>query len=287
MYVTKISSPVGNLLLASDGQALTGLWLEGQKYFTASLGSDTAEQPELPVFRQTAEWLNAYFERSPLPALPPLAPQGSVFRQAVWKLLQEIPYGQTTTYGELARRLLENGIPAAPQAVGGAVGHNPISILIPCHRVLGADGSLTGYAGGIAAKRYLLQLEGVDTTGLSSPSTAFPKERRKKFLYLPKSRSLEGPGTLSPATVSQLAAGQYPCPCCDCRTFPMPAAGVLAYICPVCMWENNLFTTSDDEPSDENHGLTLNQGRENYKTLGVCDSRLARYARKPLPEELP
>ena len=185
MYVTKISSPVGNLLLASDGQALTGLWLEGQKYFTASLGSDTAEQPELPVFRQTAEWLNAYFERSPLPALPPLAPQGSVFRQAVWKLLQEIPYGQTTTYGELARRLLENGIPAAPQAVGGAVGHNPISILIPCHRVLGADGSLTGYAGGIAAKRCLLQLEGVDTTGLSSPSTAFPKERRKKFLYLP------------------------------------------------------------------------------------------------------
>ena len=95
------------------------------------------------------------------PALPPLSPKGSAFRQAVWKLLLEIPYGETTTYGELARRLRESGVSAAPQAVGGAVGHNPISILIPCHRVLGADGSLTGYAGGVEKKRFLLELEGV------------------------------------------------------------------------------------------------------------------------------
>ena len=243
MYVTTIPSPVGNLLLSSDGQTLTGLWLEGQKYFAATLDGDAAEQPELPVFRQTAEWLDAYFRKEPLPALPPLSPRGSTFRQAVWKLLLEIPYGQTTTYGELARRLRENGIPAAPQAVGGAVGHNPISILIPCHRVLGTDGSLTGYAGGVETKRFLLELENSANCG-------------------------------------------YPCPCCGCRTFPVPTAAALAYICPVCMWENDLFTTSDDEPSDENHGLTLNQGRENFKTLGVCDSRLARYARKPLPEEL-
>lgn len=117
MYVTKISSPVGNLLLASDGQALTGLWLEGQKYFTASLGSDTAEQPELPVFRQTAEWLNAYFERSPLPALPPLAPQGSVFRQAVWKLLQEID--PAVHLSQPGSRLLRRGQGGFRPAVDG------------------------------------------------------------------------------------------------------------------------------------------------------------------------
>lgn len=243
MYVTEITSPVGGILLSSDGLALTGLWLKGQKYFAATLDRDTVEQPDLPVFRQTAVWLDAYFTKSPLPALPPLAPKGSSFRQAVWKLLLEIPHGKTTTYGELTRKLRESGIPAAPQAVGGAVGHNPISILIPCHRVLGADGSLTGYAGGVEKKRFLLQLESPANSG-------------------------------------------YPCPCCGCRTFPVPAADALAYICPVCMWENDLFTTSDDEPSDENHGLTLNQGRENFKTLGVCDSRLARYARKPSPGEL-
>ena len=159
MYVTTLPSPVGELLLASDGQALTGVWLDGQKYFAAALDEDTAEQPGLPIFRQTTEWLDAYFKKSLLPPLPPLAPKGSAFRQAVWKLLLEIPYGQTTTYGELARRLRENGVSAAPQAVGGAVGHNPISILIPCHRVLGADGSLTGYAGGVETKRFLLELE--------------------------------------------------------------------------------------------------------------------------------
>ena len=119
--------------------------------------------------RQTAQWLGAYFSGSTLPALPPLAPQGSTFRQAVWKHLLKIPYGQVTTYGTLARTLRDQGIPAAPQAVGGAVGHNPISILIPCHRVVGADGSLTGYAGGVDKKRFLLELEGADMIWLSIP----------------------------------------------------------------------------------------------------------------------
>ena len=159
MYTTNLSSPVGKLLLASDGKALIGLWLENQAHFAAGLNGDVREQAGLPVFLETKMWLDAYFEKAPLPALPPLAPQGSIFRQAVWRLLLEIPYGKTTTYGDLARRLRENGVSAAPQAVGGAVGHNPISILIPCHRVLGADGGLTGYTRGVETKRFLLELE--------------------------------------------------------------------------------------------------------------------------------
>nr|WP_326184090.1 methylated-DNA--[protein]-cysteine S-methyltransferase [uncultured Oscillibacter sp.] len=168
-YLTELSSPLGLLRLASDGDSVTGLWLEGQKYFAATLEDETREAPELPVFRQTAAWLDTYFAGEIPPALPPLAPKGSPFRQAVWKLLLDIPRGRTTTYGALARTLREQGVSAAPQSVGGAVGHNPISILIPCHRVVGTNGSLTGYAGGIAAKRKLLELEGVDMTGLSAP----------------------------------------------------------------------------------------------------------------------
>ncbi len=159
-FITVYDSPVGPIHLAADGEALVGLWLEGQKYFAATLtGEETEERAELEVFRQTEAWLDAYFAKQPLPAMPPLAPKGSLFRQAVWKLLLEIPYGQTTTYGALAQKLRENSVSAAAQAVGGAVGHNPISILIPCHRVLGSDGSMTGYAGGIRRKEALLELE--------------------------------------------------------------------------------------------------------------------------------
>ena len=160
MYVTTLPSPLGTLHLASDGTALTGLWIEGQKYFAATLPADVTEKPDLPVFRETANWLTAYVAGAPLPALPPLTPRGSPFRCAVWERLLAIPFGQTTTYGALARQLKEAGLSAAPQAVGGAVGHNPISILIPCHRVLGADGSLTGYAAGVDKKLFLLELEG-------------------------------------------------------------------------------------------------------------------------------
>ena len=121
------------------------------------------------MFHQIMDWLDAYFEKRPLPALPPLAPKGSDFRQAVWKLLLQIPYGEVTTYGELAHALQAQGVSAAAQAVGGAVGHNPISIIIPCHRVVGSGGSLTGYAGGIAAKLRLLEHEGVELSRLSVP----------------------------------------------------------------------------------------------------------------------
>lgn len=163
-YWRKLESPLGPLSLASDGEAITGLWLEGQKYFAAGLEAEAAERPDLPVFRQTEAWLDAYFEKRDLPPLPPLAPRGSGFRKRVWKALLEIPYGQTYTYGELAERLR-----SSPRAVGGAVGHNPISVLIPCHRVVGTDGSLTGYAGGVEKKRFLLELEGADLSGLRVP----------------------------------------------------------------------------------------------------------------------
>ena len=162
-------SPVGMLTLSSDGTALTGLWLEGQKYFGAGL-PDAVKETDLPVFEQASAWLDAYFAKAPLPALPPLAPQGSPFRQAVWQLLREIPYGTVTTYGALTRAMREQGVPASPQAVGGAVGHNPISILIPCHRCVGSDGSLTGYAGGVEKKKFLLELEGADLAGLYVPT---------------------------------------------------------------------------------------------------------------------
>lgn len=169
IFRTAIPSPVGLLTLASDGRAVTGLWLEGQKYFGAGL-PDAVQEKDLPVFEAARAWLESYFAKAPLPPLPPLAPQGSLFRQAVWQLLGEIPYGTVTTYGALTRALRAQGTPASPQAVGGAVGHNPISILIPCHRVVGTDGSLTGYAGGVEKKRFLLELEGVDMTGLYLPT---------------------------------------------------------------------------------------------------------------------
>ena len=161
MYQTKIASPIGQLTLASDGIALTGLWIEGQKYFASTMNQDSIFVSTLPVFEEARSWLDAYFAGASLPPLPKLAPKGSEFRQRVWKLLSEIPYGETRTYGMLARTLREKGIPAAAQAVGGAVGHNPILILIPCHRVLGANGSLTGYAGGLDIKKQLLLLEGI------------------------------------------------------------------------------------------------------------------------------
>ena len=155
LFLTHYASPLGPILLAADETGLTGLWFEGQKYFPSFLGVDYQEK-ETPILTETARWLDVYFSGKDPGFLPPLHPQGSPFRQTVWDILLTIPRGQTMTYGEIARRL---GVRSA-QAVGGAVGHNPISILIPCHRVVGSDGSLTGYAGGFDRKTRLLQLEG-------------------------------------------------------------------------------------------------------------------------------
>ena len=155
LFLTHYASPLGPILLAADETGLTGLWFEAQKYFPSFLGVEYQEK-ETPVLTETVRWLDVYFSGKDPGFLPPLHPQGSPFRQTVWDILLTIPRGQTLTYGEIARRL---GVRSA-QAVGGAVGHNPISILIPCHRVVGSDGSLTGYAGGVERKARLLQLEG-------------------------------------------------------------------------------------------------------------------------------
>lgn len=160
---TTIPSPLGPLTLAADGDVLCGLWLPNQKYFGAGLLSD-AIPGDAPAFDAARAWLSRYFAgERPDPRALTLAPRGSDFAKAVWQLLLAIPYGRTTTYGALAAHLARarGTASVSAQAVGGAVGHNPISIVIPCHRVLGARGALTGYAGGIEKKRWLLEHEGI------------------------------------------------------------------------------------------------------------------------------
>lgn len=169
-YISRYESPLGGILLAADEAGLTGLWFEGQKYFARSLDREH-EEKELPVLEQAKRWLDIYFSgREPEFALP-LHLIGTDFQKQVWKMLCDIPYGQTTTYGALAERLAaERGIPRmSARAVGGAVGHNGISILVPCHRVVGSGGKLTGYAGGIRRKTELLRLEGAIKSVISSP----------------------------------------------------------------------------------------------------------------------
>lgn len=171
-FKTTYDSPVGVLTMASDGEALVGLWIEGQKHFLNSISEEMEEKGALSVFGTVREWLDQYFAgKKPDISRLLLRPMGSEFRQNVWKLLCEIPYGQLTTYGEIAKKMAVqmNKKTMSPQAVGGAVGHNPISIIIPCHRVVGSDGSLTGYAGGIEKKIKLLQLEKADMDGLFVP----------------------------------------------------------------------------------------------------------------------
>ena len=159
-------SPLGPILLAGDGEALTGLWFEGQKYERAGVPEDAPTDETLPVFETARAWLRAYFAGEALPELPPLRPAGTAFRQAVWRQLLAIPYGETGAYGRLAGELASVlGHPTSARAVGSAVGRNPISLMIPCHRVLGSDGSLTGYAGGLARKERLLILEGENHAG--------------------------------------------------------------------------------------------------------------------------
>ena len=197
-YTAHYDSPLGGITLASDGHALTGLWFDGQKHFAATLTNESSEDSDLPVFEHTRKWLDLYFSGDCPDFTPPLAPKGTPFQQKVWRLLLAIPYGKTVTYGEIAQRVVEMRLIASlhgvtpqdallrsascrgaslrdaslkgaflpkqhmsAQAIGGAVGRNPISLIIPCHRVIGANGSLTGYAGGLERKKYLLELEHV------------------------------------------------------------------------------------------------------------------------------
>ena len=162
LYKTYYKSPVGNLMLVSDGDNLVGLYMENQKYYLNGLKQELTSKDNLQVFENTKKWLDRYFEKEK-PSIKeiPIAPKGGEFRQKVCKILCEIPYGQTITYGEIAKRIAKqmNKEKMSAQAVGNAVGHNPISIIIPCHRVIGKNGSLTGYAGGIERKKMLLELE--------------------------------------------------------------------------------------------------------------------------------
>ena len=163
-------SPLGDILLAADEVGLIGLWFEGQKYFASTLPAAHAVQ-ETPPLTQARRWLDVYFSGQQPDFTPPLHPVGSPFRQAVWTLLLQIPYGQTTTYGALARQLAAQigAARVSAQAVGGAVGHNAVSLIIPCHRVVGTNGSLTGYAGGLDRKIKLLELEKADMRQLFVP----------------------------------------------------------------------------------------------------------------------
>ncbi len=173
-YSTTFVSPLGRITLACDGEGehLVGLWLEGQKYFGASILASMIERDEVPLFAVVKDWLHRYFlGNKPEPSELPLKPLGGEFRQAVWRILCEIPYGEVMTYGDIAKKMAArmHKDSMSSQAVGGAVGHNPISIIIPCHRVVGANGSLTGYAGGVEKKIKLLELEGVNISRFSVP----------------------------------------------------------------------------------------------------------------------
>ena len=169
-YTKRYMSPVGVILLAADDAGLTGLWFEGSKYFAAELPKAYIEQ-NTPALLETIQWLDVYFAGNEPDFTPPLHLIGSDFRQAVWNILLSIPYGRTITYGQIAKQLAKNtGIDKmSAQAVGGAVGHNPISIIVPCHRVVGTNGSLTGYAGGLDKKIALLKLEKADTSRFFRP----------------------------------------------------------------------------------------------------------------------
>ena len=154
------NSPLGKLTLASDGEKLIGLWFDGQKHFASSL-KGTPIKKSLPVFEETIRWLDIYFNGGIPDFIPPLSLRGTPFQKEVWEILLTIPYGKTMTYGEIAKMLADRrDLPRmSAQAVGGAVGRNPISIIVPCHRVLGSNGELTGYAGGIDKKARLLLIE--------------------------------------------------------------------------------------------------------------------------------
>jgi methylated-DNA-[protein]-cysteine S-methyltransferase len=171
-YSTTYHSPVGDLTLACHDENLVGLWIEGQKYHGGALHEKPVCRDDVPVFGKAKNWLDRYFAgKKPKASELSLAPLGGEFRQRVWDILRSIPYGEVITYGEIAREMAAHSGKTAmsAQAVGGAVGHNPISIIIPCHRVVGSNGSLTGYAGGIGTKVRLLELEGADMSALFVP----------------------------------------------------------------------------------------------------------------------
>lgn len=173
-YKSAYASPLGTITLACDesGESLVGLWLNGQKHYGGSISSLMVWQDEIPLFGTVKKWLDRYFlNQKPNINELSLAPIGSEFRQSVWAILREIPYGEVITYADIAKKMAAKlgKEKMSAQAVGGAVGHNPISIIVPCHRVVGSNGSLTGFAGGVETKIKLLELEGADMSALFIP----------------------------------------------------------------------------------------------------------------------
>ncbi len=169
-YTHHYKSPLGGITLSSNGAELTGLWFDGQKHFGSTLPKNY-EEKNLPIFEQTVRWLDIYFSGKAPDFTPPLCMQTTPFRKSVWEILLTIPFGKTMTYGEIADKIArQNGLSKmSAQAIGGAVGHNSVSLIIPCHRVVGANGSLTGYAGGIEKKIQLLTLEKTDISSFFVP----------------------------------------------------------------------------------------------------------------------
>ena len=169
-YTYHYDSPLGGITLASDGENLIGLWFDGQKYFADTLAENSSEMA-LPVFEETVRWLDIYFSGKAPDFTPPLFMRTTPFRKEVWEIMLSIPFGQTMTYGEIADRIARRRgcSRMSAQAVGGAVGHNSISLIIPCHRVVGTNGSLTGYAGGIDKKVKLLTMEKADMSNFFVP----------------------------------------------------------------------------------------------------------------------
>ena len=160
-FISHYLSPLGGITLASDGQALVGLWFDGQKFFADALDKDHSECDDLPVFWETKLWLDCFFSGQAPDFTPPVRMRTTPFRRRVWEIMLTIPFGQTMTYAHIAEIIArERNIRSmSAQAVGGAVAHNSISLIIPCHRVVATDGSLTGYAGGIDRKQWLLRME--------------------------------------------------------------------------------------------------------------------------------
>ncbi len=173
-YLSRYESPLGAMTMAGDGEYLTGLWFDGQKYNRSTISDDAVLRPHLPVFTQTAQWLDTYFGGADPGFTPPIRVEGSDFKKMVTSIMLSIPFGATSTYARIAAEVAHHmgRKQMSAQAVGGAVGRNPIVLIVPCHRVLASDGSLRGYAGGVDRKERLLEMEGVNVSSLLTPPAA-------------------------------------------------------------------------------------------------------------------